>query len=108
MFNNKILATILISLGLIALLPNSIKAQAINQKEPEPFQSNEKNSIYGDGINPMDLIHNANLLNNRSASDFAEDSNSNIDKAADEFKKQQLERMQQMQQQSNPDGKIND
>ncbi len=108
MFNHKIIICLLISLGFITLLPNSIKAQAVNLKEPEPFQSNEKSTLYGDGFNPMDLIHNANLLNNRSSSDFAEDTNSNINKAADDFKKQQLERMQQMQQQSKPDSEINE
>lgn len=102
MFNSKILTSLLISCGLISFFSTPIFAQAINEKEPNPFQSNEQNPLYGDGINPMDLIHNANLLNNRSAYDFQEDTNNNINKAADDFKKQQLERMQQLQQQSNP------
>lgn len=109
MLNRQILISLFISFALISLFPASIKAQAVNEKEPNPFQSNEKSPLYGDGINPLDLIHNANLLNNRSASDFAEDTNNNLDKAADDFKKQQLERMRQMQQEStSPDETIED
>ena len=100
MINFKIISTALISLSLISLTTNSIQAQSINDKEPNPYQSNEQNPLEGSsGINPMDLIHNANLLNLRNSSDFMEDTNKNLDTAASDFKKQQLQRMVEMQQQ---------
>jgi hypothetical protein len=99
----KHLLTITSTLGLLLISAPEIKAQAINEKQPQQFQNNEKNPLYGDGINPMDLIHNANLLNQRSGADFIADTNENLDKAAQDFKQQQLQRMQQQQQlQSNP------
>ena len=98
MFNNKTIS-LLLSLGLMGLFPSLVNAQAINEKEPNPFQDNEKSPVYGEGINPMDLIHNANLLNSRSASDFAEDTDKNLNQAADDFKREQQRRIQEMQQQ---------
>jgi hypothetical protein len=97
--NSKILASVIISLGLITITHNSVNAQSINNQQPQPFQSNEKNPLYGDGINPLDLIHNANFFNSRNGADFAEDTNSNIDSAAKDFKQQQQKRMMEMQQQ---------
>lgn len=97
--DSKILGTIIISLGLITITNNPVNAQSINNRQPQPFQSNEKNPLYGDGINPMDLIHNANFFNSRNSEDFAEDTNRNIDSAADDFKQQQKKRMMEMQQQ---------
>lgn len=93
------------SLGLILVSAPANYAQSVNLKEPEPFQSNEQNPLYGgSGLDPMQLIHNANLLNSRSGADFMEDTNENLDKAAQEFKRQQLIRMQQQQElQSNPE-----
>ena len=100
MFNPKIIAS-LISMGLIGFFPlSSLAQQTIGQKEPDPFQSNEKSPIYGDGINPMDLIHNANLMNRRTGADFAEDINDNIDQAADDFRKEQLQKMMEQRQQN--------
>lgn len=99
----KHLLAITTTLGLSLISALAIKAQSVNEKPPQPFQSNEQNPLYGEGgINPMDLIHNANLLNNRSSADFISDTNENLDKAAQDFKQQQLERMQQQQLQSNP------
>jgi hypothetical protein len=96
--NSKNLSTIIISLGLITITHNSVNAQGINNNgQPQPFQSNEKNPLYGDGINPMDLIHNANFFNSRNGEDFAEDTNRNLDSAADDFKQQQKKRMMEMQ-----------
>jgi hypothetical protein len=101
--NIKPIFTLTITLGLILMAAPANYAQPVNQKQPDPFQSNEQNPLYGNGINPLDLIHNANLLNSRSAQDFIEDTNENLDKAADDFKKLQLQRMQQQQElEANP------
>lgn len=98
--NFKILVSIIISLGFITIADNSVNAQGINNNgQPQPFQSNEKNPLHGDGINPLDLIHNANFLNSRNGEDFAEDTNRNLDSAAEDFKQQQKKRMMEMQKQ---------
>ena len=102
--NIKSIFALTSTLGLILISGQPSYAQPVNQKQPEPFQANEQNPLYGNGINPMDLIHNANLLNGRSAADFMEDTNENLDQATDDFKKLQLERMQQQQLESNPSG----
>lgn len=92
------------TLGLMLISAPASYAQAVNLKEPDPFQSNEQNPLYGSGIDPMQLIHNSNLLNGRSAVDFIQDSNESLDKAAEAFRKQQLERMQQQEVELNPAG----
>ncbi len=97
--NSKILASIIVSLGLITITHNPVNAQSFNNKQPEPFQSNEKNPLHGNGINPLELIHNANFFNGRNGADFAEDTNRNLDSAAEDFKQQQLKRMMEIQKQ---------
>lgn len=100
----KHLFTITTGFVLMLVSASSSYAQAVNLKEPDPFQSNEKNPLHGEGnFNPLDFIHNANLLNNRSGADFWNDTNENLDDAAAEFKKQQLLRMQQQELESKPD-----
>ncbi|MDV2998694.1 MAG: hypothetical protein N5P05_000300 [Chroococcopsis gigantea SAG 12.99] len=73
-----------------------LHAQTLNPSEPA-FQKNEKetglNGGIIDGFNPLDLIHNSNFQR-RSSSDFQDDSNQEIDKAASEFKRRQLEQLQ--------------
>jgi hypothetical protein len=53
----------------------------------------------GSGFDPMSLIHNANLSRSRNGSDFAEDTQRNLNQAADQFKQLQQQRMLEMQQQ---------
>jgi hypothetical protein len=104
--NSTLFTTVTITLGFIGFSQNTTHAQSItNNQQPQPFQSNEVNPMYGtSGFNPMQLIHNANFLNGRNQNDFAEDTNKNIDNAAEDFKQQQLQRMMEMQkqQQSTP------
>ena len=95
------------TLGLMLISAPASYAQAVNLKEPDPFQSNEQNPVYGSGLDPMQLIHNSNLLNSRSASDFIEDSNESLTKAAQEFRERQLEMMEQQQLELNPSGEEN-
>lgn len=65
----------------------------------EGFQKNERSSqggdTLGDGFNPINLIHNANLRRSRNGEDFAEDTQTNLNKAAADFKRQQQLRLQQ-------------
>ncbi|BAQ64543.1 hypothetical protein [Geminocystis sp. NIES-3709] len=108
--NQKFLTITILSLGLVTITHNSVNAQSIyNAQQPQPYQSNEKNPLYGNGINPMELIHNANFLNSRTGEDFAEDTNRSLDSAAEDFKQQQLKRMMEMQkQQESPSPEVID
>ena len=102
MKNFKFISALLISIGCIATVANSVNAQNYNSKDTDVFQSNEVDPLTGNsGFNPMDLIHNANLLNIRNSEEFIQDSNEQIDSAASDFRKQQLQRMLELQQQDN-------
>ncbi len=98
---------ILLSLGIITtLIPgytDSAVAQYESSQEPV-YQSNEKDSLYGDGISgldPMQLIHRANLSNGRSFEEFNQDSILQIQDSASQFKLlQQQKILEQYQQQS--------
>lgn len=93
--------------GGLGLNPSPSLAQELqNYNAPiapsnEGFQKNERSSqgsdVLGDGFNPLNLIHNANLRRSRNGEDFAEDSQTNLDKAAADFKRQQQLRLQQQQ-----------
>ena len=59
-------------------------------------QSNEKDGLFGDstlGINPLDLIHEYNLRNGRSSTEFSEESGTQIQDSAAEFRRLQQERI---------------
>lgn len=71
--------------------------------EDSGYQSNEENPMSGTlgGIDPIDLIHNANLSTGRSAEEFNQDSQLQIQNSAEEFRRLQQERM--LQQNSAPE-----
>ena len=92
---------IAISLGLgvtITLGATSpVRSQYVDPNDQD-YQSGEKDSLYGDGItgiNPMDLIHRANLSGGLSSDEFSEQSQGQIQDSAVEFKRLQQERMLQ-------------
>lgn len=67
------------------------------------YQSNEKDSTYGDapgGLNPLDLMHRAQQLNGRSATEFYQESQVQINDSANDFKRLQQQRILEQQQQS--------
>jgi len=98
---HKILTISVLTMGLMGVLSPSTHAQSNINRQNEPFQTNERNPFYGDGINPLDIIHNANFFNSRSGSQFAEDTDNNINSAAESFKQQQQQRMLEMKQKQN-------
>jgi hypothetical protein len=56
------------------------------------YQSNQKDPMhdaFGQGLNPMDMLHKMNLAPGRNADDFNSDSQQGITSAAEQFKKQQ-------------------
>ncbi|AFZ47562.1 hypothetical protein Cyast_1601 [Cyanobacterium stanieri PCC 7202] len=104
---NKLLYTTILTAGLVIGYGNLAQAQNINTSPQDSmFQSNEQNSLFGDSINPMQLIHNANMMNRMSGGTSAEDSSRNIRNAAQSFRERQLQRMREMEQQNNNSGEI--
>ena len=90
--------TLSVSLGIV--FSSSLIAPAMAQyrnQEDSGYQSNEENPMSGTlgGIDPIDLIHNANLSNGRSAEEFDQDSQQQIQNSAEEFRRLQRERMLQ-------------
>ena len=99
MINQLKLLNIVLSLGMItASIPGyspSTLAQSQLNQDPN-YQSNEKNSLYGDGItgiNPMELIHRANLSNGRTMEEFNQESAGQIQNSASEFKRLQQQKI---------------
>jgi len=88
-------------IGAIALADASL-AQSVNpidNRERDGYQSNEENtlggSIGGDSsFNAFDFIHRANMNRGRSMGEFDEDTNNGIQNAAEEFKRQRNQQMQ--------------
>ena len=69
------------------------------------YQSNEKDPTYGDapgGLNPMDLMHRAQQLNGRSADEFYQESQVQINDSANDFKRLQQQRILEQQQPTTP------
>lgn len=92
------------TVGLLTSLSGSASAQLDPSKTDGQYQSNEQSatssSAFGNSFNPLDLIHNANLRRSRGSDEFQEDTNTNLNQAADQFKKLQQQRLQN--EQSNP------
>ncbi|NEO26658.1 MAG: hypothetical protein F6K03_07115 [Kamptonema sp. SIO4C4] len=72
-------------------------AQTSPNATNEGFQQNERDSIFEgeNGLNPLDLIHRANMGNRRSMGEFRQQTERNINRASEEFRRQQLELLQQ-------------
>ncbi len=91
---------ILLSLATITVLipsyTQSVNAQYQSTEDNPGYQSNEKDSLYGEGIsgiNPMELIHRANLSNGRSLEEFNQESAGQIQDSASTFKLLQQQRI---------------
>lgn len=107
------LSQIAISLGLGITVALGVKSPARSQyvdPNDQGYQSGEKDALYGDGftgINPLDLIHRANLSGGLSAEEFNEQSQGQIQNSAAEYKRIQQERiLQQYRNQTEVEGAI--
>jgi hypothetical protein len=94
------LAALLSTLGTFATGGEIALAQSVdipNAPDAELSPSNEVNSTspLGNGLNLNDLMHNANFSRSRNSSEFADDTQRKLKKAADEFKQMQLQQLQQ-------------
>ena len=109
------LCQIAISLGLgvtVALGVTSVAKSQYVDPNDQGYQSGEKDSLYGDGItgiNPLDLIHRANLSGGLTAEEFSEQSQGQITDSAAEYKRLQQEKiLQQYRNQTEVEGAIVD
>ncbi|ELS01818.1 hypothetical protein Xen7305DRAFT_00015240 [Xenococcus sp. PCC 7305] len=107
------LSQIAIALGLGVAVAFSLASTARSQyvdPNDQGYQSGEKDALYGDGItgiNPMDLIHRANLSGGLSAEEFNEQSQGQIQNSAAEYRRLQQERiLQQYRNQNEVEGAI--
>ena len=68
-----------------------------NAPETEVTPSNESSGsdLLRGGLDPISIIHNANLSRSRNAGEFADDTRRSLQQAADEFKLLQQQRFQQ-------------
>lgn len=106
-FSPRLLAIALLSTGSVFLSQLPSPAQYTPPAEEKPFTANEVDPTkqgLGNGFDPMSLIHNANLSRSRTGADFAEDTQRTLNDAANEFKRQQQQRLQETQ--SSPTGAI--
>ncbi|MEM6613382.1 MAG: hypothetical protein AAF652_14215 [Cyanobacteria bacterium P01_C01_bin.72] len=88
-----------IALALMYGINNSATAQI--GTDDQGYQSNEKNGIYGDapaGLNPLDLIHRAQQSGGRSAEEFNQESQNQLNNSASDFKRLQQQRILEQQQ----------
>ena len=89
--------TITLGLGVACSFGLMMPVFAQSNDQNDNFQSNEKDPMSGTlgGIDPIDIIHNANLSTGRSAEEFNQDSQLQIQNSAEEFRRLQQERMLQ-------------
>ena len=87
----KKLVVFLTLLGTTVGLAPLTMAQSIEQVDRKPYQSNEKNpnGELGDFMNPLGLMHRANLERSRNGGEFAEDTRNNLSEAAKSFREAQ-------------------
>lgn len=92
----KNLAFVATLLGIFTGLASATTAQSINSVDKDPYQSNEKNpnGDIGNFMNPLELMHRANLERSRSGSEFAEDTHNNLNEAAESFREMQRQRLE--------------
>jgi len=94
MFTTKSLSVSLFCLSCWLCFLSPSLAQ-INSEDSANYQSNEYDSTNSPGgLNPLDLIHRANMGTLRSSQEFQSDTEEKLDNAASDFKLQQQELLQ--------------
>ncbi|MDJ0843448.1 hypothetical protein [Crocosphaera sp.] len=90
-FPGKQLGIMLTLMGTALCLAPASLAQSIDQVDKNPYQSNEKNpnGELGDFMNPLGLMHRANLERSRNGGEFAEDTRTGLSEAAKSFREAQ-------------------
>jgi len=84
-----------IALSAVALLPATSRAQRSDDAQADVFPTSEPgNGFGGSSFSPFDLIHRATLGTLRDSREFRRDAARNLNDAAAEFRRQQMERLQ--------------
>ena len=89
-----------LGVALVSIAGFNSLAVAQSSADDLGYQSNEKDPTYGDapgGLNPMDLMHRAQQLGGRSAAEFYQESQVQINDSANDFKRLQQQRLEQQQ-----------
>ena len=99
--------SLMFALGIALASVAGFNSVAVAQSSADDlgYQSNEKDPTYGDapgGLNPMDLMHRAQQLNGRSAAEFYQESEVQINNSANDFKRLQQQRLEQQQPTATP------
>ncbi|MEM8831538.1 MAG: hypothetical protein AAGE96_19570 [Cyanobacteria bacterium P01_G01_bin.19] len=87
----------------VLILMAGIDSPSLAQSQYEQdngYQSNEKNSTFGDtpaGLDPVELIHRAQQLNRRSAEEFNEEYEGQLNNSVSDFKRLQQQQILQQQ-----------
>ncbi len=99
--------SLVFALGLVGGFANISLAQLEPSQGGGEYQKNEQSatqsSSFGNGFNPLDLIHNANFRRSRGAQEFVEDTQNGITNEAEKFKRLQQQRLQQQNSNSQPE-----
>ena len=95
--------SLIFGLGVALVSVAGFNSLAVAQSSAEElgYQSNEKDPTYGDapgGLNPLDLMHRAQQLNGRSAAEFNQESEAQINNSANDFKRLQQQRILEQKQ----------
>jgi|GEM_PF-3471516 len=80
-------------------------AQTQHNSTSTGFQDNEANFFDGSeqgSFNPLDIFHGVNLGSKTTPGEFRQNTRRSLDNSAAEFRRQQLERIRQQQQQNSP------
>lgn len=108
--------SILTGIGLVfglAIAPTFLAEESRAQQAPirhnsttEGFHGNEGDPLFGEGgenFSPFDLIHNANFNNGRTMGQFQQDTQRQLNRASEDFRRQQLEAIRQQQLNAQPE-----
>ena len=105
MFNHNLLSrlNLVFGLGVALTLVAGSNSLVFAQSSADDlgYQSNEKDPTYGD-FNPLDLMHRAQQLNGRSAAEFNQESEVQLNNSAKDYKQLREQMILEQQQQSNP------
>ncbi len=100
---NKLQLITIISLGaIVALLSSNNSALAqVGVNNNDGYQSNEQDAIYGKGLgglDPIQLMHKAQQMNSRSAEEFRQESQVQINDSVLQFKELQQRKILEQRQ----------
>ena len=100
---NKLRLITIISLGAVVsfLFSNHLALAQAGVNDNNGYQSNEEDDTYGQGLgglDPLELMHKAQQMNSRSAEEFRQESQGQINDSAAKFKELQQRKILEQRQ----------